>query len=511
MARWRFTWAWAGMTGEVLDVAPSFTETSDLYASLQGESSVRLVVRLRGISSVAAVVNSGVPLFTGTGELYHGDQLVMSGRWSEESEYGADDEPLTIVLSESWEDDGGLWPPLGEAPRSTPAVLADELAGRRPGTVTPRTWPTKVYPAGQGAGYPYVIGSPGTSLLPGSPAPVVADGSVTAINVMVHAGPMRGTVTLWGTEKTADAATGTGVPSLISQSVTVSTSSDLLGCTCSVVAFNSAAVGYPGWSNGGGNYFVSFNGTASGAPSGAGAVALSALEVATPRVDIGAARAVAPLLDRYRLDGYVDDRVEPLQWLARQLVPILPVALVRGPFGATLTPWPWLDSATDAAYHLREGAGFARASGVTCSTKGAPSLVRVMYGWCPSTGSYTGEVPAGAADTLQGRIAATLLPRSGGTRTIETRLVWDAATASRIARDRISALALPRRTIAYQCDPGLYGAGGRWELRAGLPLLLTDEGLRLSRAPAVVRRIERAGDRMRVDLDLRDDGMHPAG
>jgi hypothetical protein len=57
----------------------------------------------------------------------------------------------------------------------------------------------------------------------------------------------------------------------------------------------------------------------------------------------------------------------------------------------------------------------------------------------------------------------------------------------------------------------VYGAGGRWELRVGMPIMLTDADLHLARVPAFVRRIERAGDRMRVDLDLRDDGMHPLG
>jgi hypothetical protein len=42
-------------------------------------------------------------------------------------------------------------------------------------------------------------------------------------------------------------------------------------------------------------------------------------------------------------------------------------------------------------------------------------------------------------------------------------------------------------------------------------LLLTDTGLRLARVPAFVRRIERSGVALRVDLDLRDDVLRPLG
>jgi hypothetical protein len=511
-ARWRLVWTWAGFTGEATDIAPDFTQTADLYGAVQSASSVTIAFVPRGIRSVATVVNGGIPLYTGTGDLYLGDVLVISGRWSAESEYGVDGDPIVIVLSESWEDDGALWPPLGELPRAGADAALDQLAGTRPGIVSLRTWPLKLQQSGQGAGYPFVIGSPGTSVYPGSPAPVIADGSVTAIAVMAHAGPTSGTATLWGPTRTVDHAAENVGSEMIAKSVTLSMSTDGLGCEVASTAFNAGAATYPGWSATGASYYFSWDGTATGHASGAGDVLVSVLESSGARVDMGAARACRPALNRYRLDGYADDRVPALEWAQRQLVPILPIALVPGPLGLTPVLWPWLDQAEDARFHLQEGPGFVRgANRVGYSQSSGVSAVRISYGWCPSDGVYVSERTAAARDTLRGRVAASLLQAQGATQQVETRLVWDHATAERIADDRLARAAVPRRTVGYQCDPSVYGAGGRWELRVGMPITLTDAGLHLARVPAFVRRIERAGDRMRVDIDLRDDGMHPLG
>jgi len=509
--RWRFVWSWAGVTGEATDVAPSFTQSADLYGEVDTESSVRIAFRLRGVRSVAAVVNGGIPLYTGTGDLYLGDVLVMSGRWAAESEYGADDEPIEVVLSERWDDDGALWPPLGELPRTTAAAASDQLAGVRPGIVSSRTWPLKVHASGAGAGYPLVIGKPGSSAFPGAPAPVKADASVTAISVIAHAAPTTGTVLLWGPARTVDATSSDVGSGLVSASVNLSTSTDSLGCSVSSVAFNATAAGLPGWSASGASYFTSWSGTAAGISEGAGDVLLAALGSTAARVDVGSVQACRTALNRYELAGYADDRVSAITWAQRQLRPILPMALVPGPGGLTATLWPWLDQAEDHRYDLVEGPGFARASRVTCSHAGGASAIRVTYGWCPSEGLCVHERTASAVDSPRARGAASLLGSTGSVQTVETRLVWDHVTAERIASDRLAIGSVPRRTVAYLCNPGVYGSGGRLELRVGLPLLLTDTGLRLARVPAFVRRIERSGDELRVDIDLRDDVLRPLG
>lgn len=502
---WRLVWRWAGVTGEAV-VSPDFAQRSDLYSPGGDDTSVTVRFVPRQIRSVAAIVNSGIPLYTGTGDLYYGDVLVVSGRWSTESSYGADGEPIEAVISESWEDDGGAWPPLGGLRRAGADVVGEDVAGLRPGIVSRRTWPLTVYAAGQGDGYPVIIGQPGTDQIPGAPAPVIADASVTAISVMVHAGPLpSGDVLLWGPQRSGDA------DAMISVAVTPAATTDTLGCVVSRASFNSGAVGYPGWSSTGARYYTSWTGAASGLPSGGGDLLVAALEASALRVDVGAARAMAGVLNRYRLDGFVNDLVGPAEWAKRSLGAILPMTLTQGPRGLTPVLWPWLDSVTDSRWHLHEGPGFSRASAATYSGGGGASLVRVLHSYCPSTGEYTGETSASSRDTLRGRVAASLLAGRGRLQTVETRLIWDAATAERVARDRLLVGGTPRRTIAYQCDPGLYGAGGRFELRVGLPFTLTDDGLRLSRVPAVVRRIERSGSRMRVDVDLRDDGLRAAG
>jgi len=502
--RWRMVWTWAGVTGEAY-VSPDFAQRSDLYSPGGDDTSVTVRFVPRQIRSVAAVVNGGIPLYTGSADLYYGDVLVTSGRWSTESSYGRDGDPIEVVITESWEDDGAAWPPLGGLRRPGADVIGDEVAGLRPGIVSRRTWPLSVYAAGQGEGYPVIFGTPGTSTIPGAPAPVIADASATSIGVMVHAGALTGDLLLWGPQRSSDA------DAMISVSVTPSSTSDTLGCVVSQVSFNSGAVGYPGWSSTGARYYTSWTGTARGLPSGGGDLLVAALESSALRCDVDAARAMRGVLNRYRLDGFSNDLVGPAEWAKRQLGAILPFTLTQGPRGLTPVLWPWLDSVTDSRWHLHEGPGFVGGPTVTYTGGGGASLVRVLHSYCPATGEYTGEASASSRDQLRGRVAASLLGGRGRLQTVETRLIWDVATAERVARDRLLVGGTPRRTIAYQCDPGVYGAGGRFELRVGLPFILTDDRLSLSRAPAVVRRIERAGERMRVDVDLRDDGLRPAG
>lgn len=505
--RWRLTWTWAGVSGSISDVAPDFTRRADLYGGASGVLSVGLRVQLRGIRSVAATVAAGVPLYTGTADLYLGDELVVSGRWSADSTYGADGEPLSLVLEEALDSDTGVWPPIGDAPTLGTDRLIDGALGIRPGIVTSRTWPV-ISPSSQGAGYPVVIGTPGTSDLPGAPAPVISDGSATAISVMAHAGPAAGTVTVWGPTRVADDAGGTTAPTLTSYTATLSTATDRLGCVVVGDTFSSTAVGKPGWSPGGASYYTSWDGTASGLPSGAGDLLALALERSSLRVDVGSVRSARPLLNRYVLAGYVDDRVPPLEWVQAVLLPILPASLTPGPAGLELAIWPWLDTPDAVALRLRADVGFSRASAVGYTSRSAPGAVRVLGAWCPSEGRCMREATASARDLLAARTASAG-PR-GGLESVETRIVWDAATLARVARDRLLAAAV-RRTVAYQCDPTIYGPGGRLALRIGMPILLTDDAIRLSGAAAVIRSIEHSGSAMRVQVDLRDDGMHATG
>ena len=82
--------------------------------------------------------------------------------------------------------------------------------------------------------------------------------------------------------------------------------------------------------------------------------------------------------------------------------------------------------------------------------------------------------------------------------TIESKSIWNSATAQRFLNYRINRNALPRRQVIYLAPHDLY-----W-LRAGMAVTITDAQLGITKHRAVIRSISRAQNPFQISIDLID-------
>jgi len=512
---WRLVWEWGGYRGTAEDIDPQWSEVAELYGGGTSRRQVTVTLWPRGLS-VAAVVEAGAHPMGGYGTLYLGERIVIAGRWIR-PEYGADGEPLTITISESDADDRGVWPPVGmearagwgqaaQASRARRLALGDEY---RAGFIDETAWPACL-PTSIGIAYPIVIGSPGTETAPAVPAPVVVAPTAPAVTVevCVSGAAASGSVLVFGTDASAP---GAGVtPAIIAGTAPVSMTgaTDGYGVQVTVASFASGTTGSGG--NGldfsdGATYYTAWT-DAAGLPGGAGDLIAMIATASSARLDIGAFGASASFLNRYRFDGYFDDRVSPLALIRAQFLPLLPVSLVSGPDGLGPVVWPWVDGGHHPTMHLVERPDFVRASRVGYAGEGLTSVV-MSFGYDASQSLYTRRAVISPDVSAHARSITSMIGDSSGVTEIESRMVWSEASAARMIGDRVRELAAPRRVVSYMADPAVYGPGGARELRIGMAVDLTDDGLRLARRAACVSAVERSARSLRVTLTLRDDAV----
>ena len=503
VAAWRFVWEWGGARGEALDVDPQWTESARLYEGGASRRQVEVSFHPRGLS-VAALVEAGNHPHAGMGSLYLGDRLVISGRWVEAS-YDIDGEPLTVMISESPDDDRGLWPPIGLESRIGWDRLSQVDRARRfseggaylaTGKIDTTAWPLANSSA-IGQGYPIVIGSPGSSTAPAVPAYATstAGGQVW---LAVSGARASGSVRVWGID-----SGGGPTPTMIagSSTSTLEAATDGYGSSITRTSIDYAALGLD-YSDG--TVMATAWESAAGLPSGAGELLQLIARSSSARLDLGSFGGCASFLDRYRFDGYFDQKAPALALIRAQFAPLLPVSIVSGADGAGIVIWPWIDGAHHAVAHLIEGPSFARASRVTY--RGEPlSSVLFSYGYDIARSSYSRRATITPDASAHARHAMMAAGEAGELVEIESRMVWDEASAARMIKDRVTQLAMPRREVSYIADAARYGSGADRELQIGMAIDLTDDGLRFTRRAAVVSGIERSATSLRITCTLRDD------
>jgi hypothetical protein len=504
-AAWRLVWEWAGSRGEATDINPQWTEVARLYDGGASRRQVEVSFRPRGLS-VAALVEAGAHPHSGRGSLYLGDRLIIASRWVEAS-YDIDGEPLTVTLSESPDDDRGLWPPIGLESRIGWDRLSQVDRARRfseggaylaTGKIDATAWPSANSSA-IGQGYPIVVGSPGSTTAPAVPAYGIAAAGA-AVALLVSGARASGSVRVWGIDNTSGAT-----PTMVAAASTSALSADTdgYGTSVTLTSINHASEGLD-YSDG--SVMATSWESAAGLPAGAGSLLQMIASASTARLDVGSFGGCASFLDRYRFDGYFDQRTPALGLIGAQFLPLLPASIVTGADGAGLVIWPWIDGAHHAVAHLVEGPGFARASRVTY--RGEPlSSVVFSYGYDIARSAYTRRKVITPDASAHARHAMMTAGESADLVEIESRLVWDDASASRMLSDRMTQLAMPRRELSFIADAARYGSGGDRELQIGMAVDLTDTGLRLSRRAAVVSAIERSATSLRITCTLRDDAL----
>lgn len=534
MPRFDLDWSWAGRTGTITGVDCRWQARG--YALIgRNIDSVRSVTVDTVLPLDVGPLATKYGLKSGWGRILCEGRLVLSGRMV--VAYGMPrngSTPVELVIADDDRGDTGAWPPGAWAPPER--TDDDPFTVDTTSYVTDLQHPNRYYPGGRGiAGLypvattttklrsdlpefqgipepsegqtlPYVIGAPGTSVSPGSPAYYFGEGTVVRLIVAGHRVAAQ-RVTIWGPRVSATDALNSEA-SVVVHHATLSGGGEY----AFVYMYGADSPEGGGVGNGvhdGGNvedapqkrYWCSWT-DGEATPGGAGDVLLSLARSSSVRFDYDALHVAAPTLNRYRLAGYLDSTVTPSEWLRQAILPLLPMAIVGGVGGLSPLLAEWLSGERAPAIPIGPEQGFVLADLVRERTGDRASAVSLEYGFRPDTSAYSLTVDASSATT------GITTDGLDGVTSMQTRFVWDGATAFLMAADMLRVRAARSRTLRYTVeDVGRYGPGGTMELREGRTVEVTDAGLSLSRARGVITEIEIDPQGMVVAVDLRDDVM----
>lgn len=466
------TWRFASETIEVADGAASQTYTAGIgglrvrreaeplsVSPAPATASVELVWP----ESVAALVALGHDLSAATAELalhrvglgLEWRDVYVSGRVVE-PEYdevlnpdGSRHSIVTLTVEEApWDD---------RAQHPGPEAV-----------VSLATWLTHLA-SEAGRAYPTVWGTPGVYLsssgstltCPGSPALVVEYSTLgaTADKLLIAGHRVAASsVLLYYADSTAFGGWST-------VSVAVTHETDGLGRVCATLDLSaqSAAV------TGAGSYWVAWNAGGGllseidGQPiTTMGHLVEWWLSRSTGRIDRARLTGTRPLLDRWRVSGYSDEQVGPWDYVADNLLPLVPVSVSIGPGGLYLIPWRWDAGVAQAQVTLTEGPGLVHVGRVAYQQPPWERCNRRLIRWALDADSneYLRQTSLGPSpdtddpDAIGSIIVETSASRLGvlAGDDIETDVLPDRDSAAltllwRAARDGAS-----RRRVTFDCD-----------------------------------------------------------
>ncbi len=403
----------------------------------------------------------------------------------------------------------------------TPAMVADEV-----------TWPVRVglvLAANViGAFYPIVIGAPGTvaNVTDGRPA---TDGLLVEFRspppndhrLMIAGHRVQATTVL-----VSDYNEPLGP---VSNLIAVEEMQDLVGRTISYADLSVFAMGggdveqnrayYVAWSapDGGGGLVSPVSNTLL---RGAGDVILWLFQTWTDvRFDAARFSAVRETLNSYKIDTFVNDPIDPIEWLNSQIIPLLPIAPYQGEDGLYFyLRRPTVDRWDNVARLDADLGQIQRDSAVTMASDQIVNEVTVLFQPDRSTGRFRARVIISADDGARGedeleaglvevdsRVQGSYLAKLSRQEyerqpiEIEAPAVWDEATAVRIGHDTIAEQALPRRFVDYTGEIDLEA------FEVGNPIILNDTAVELLNVVAVILDMTIGGPEVTLHLELIDD------
>lgn len=321
-----------------LDFGDSWEDSLDLFTVSPSERAISITLSLAGLVDVPARIADGHVLAAATARLaiYVEDsgvsQTLLDGD-VRQVEYGATDEPVTMTIEER---------PL-LAPGLLPDPLQRLLAPAEFDNLSPRVL---------GQFYPIIFGYPGGEGGWGSPA-LQHDAWLGGTGSMVVAGNecTPGTVLVVNGSDDSTQSRTVNIERDNNQASVLRTAIDVTDPTLTAT---SDAPYYLRWTRG----------NAGGVPSrrdpstpmrGAGEIMRWLLDRSGARVDQGRMAILEQQLDAYRLDAALvpgPTRISPLEWVERQLVPILPISARVSSDGLYYVLWKWGATATDVVAKL---------------------------------------------------------------------------------------------------------------------------------------------------------------
>jgi hypothetical protein len=400
------------------------------------------------------------------GDDYDARQVVIRGRVDAPS-YGAIGEPVSFNIEADW---------LRNA-QQIPAASQ---------TIDAAIWPDLDANA-EGETYPIIIGAPGRQGFAGAPVYVI-DASGPVLGLIAGHRCTASTVTLlrvWN-----------GGSNSSTQTVAVNTGADSSGNVYSWVTIGGTYAD-------GDSFFALFNGsggglrnpytnTGAGYITGAGDLLRFMLHKSGVKVDDGRCAAACAMLNFYQLDGFIGERVDVLEWIKSELLPLLPCSLHAGPDGLYPVVWRWDAQAADVKASLEAGVDVHRDGLVDYVTSEVYNEItlkyrhNVRYNKLKKSVTVTGDLKQKTGGFLWRTSYAVSSQSRYGVKSfeLETELVSSRATAGRIVNWMARAYAFQHRTIQYSAPVKMAWLG------VGDVVALTDQDLSFTNQIVLIQAIE---------------------
>lgn len=240
---------------------------------------------------------------------------------------------------------------------------------------------------------------------------------------------------------------------------------------------------------------------------GAGDVLEAVLNFSSMKIDRPRIAAVKSLLNRFKIDAVIEAGVKPWDWIRANLLPILPVSVLKGPDGVYFVVWRYDATSADAVGHIDADvdAAIEVSETIKYDTSKILNSFSLKYALSLRTGNYYGAATLGAkydADTPGAGVSYHCEasqrryrdPDGGPNSGIyieesESPVIYDDDTANAVLAWRALAFAFAKRTIELLVPE----ADWAW-LERGNVVLVSVSWLYLSRQLALVEEIESGDD-----------------
>lgn len=197
---------------------------------------------------------------------------------------------------------------------------------------------------------------------------------------------------------------------------------------------------------------------------GGGDLIRYALSKTGMEVDWSAWGSVSDLLNQYKFAGYVNDpTVTSWDWLNQNILPLMPVSVVSGPYGLRPVIYLQYFQGTKIHFttHILEGSDFQRVSALEAanSLDEIFNVIELRYAK-DGSGSYMSYYSIGydldyETVTIDRDGYAKLSQERYGVRrnVIESDYIYDTGTAGRVARYLLRSSCLVKRRLQYRAAP----------------------------------------------------------
>lgn len=485
----------------------SLTESFDFFNASPPLRSISLALKVE--DDVSALIAKGYRLDASQCRVLDEDDVIQLTGLCQNPVWGYPEEPIRFTVREVPFDTGSVFP----GPYDVQQVLIDTEATREARFnsaieqiktnpyVAPSTYDISVVASKDlGTIPPIIIGHPGALevsnvnlIWEGSPAIYIdqTPGSEALLACCHHVSPKSGDLWVNGPKVSGRRVWVT---------VSYSPSQDLSGRDITLVDISATPPGVFDLTATSDDWYLAFIGTGDvqvlGLPSQGGELIKAFLNQCFGlRLDENRLGEVISYLNAYSFDGYINEEVNPWEYLQEQVLSLLPVSAVSGPDGLYLAPW-FPDA--EPVDQFIEGREVSIDGQMRYEKMKVINHLVLNYQYQDDSQTFRQVIEVNGTNNAYAELSQQMFGIQS--KVIETPIVSDESTAQLIANWMIRAYSFPPRRLSLRVDSARYKPRRVGDVvEVNLPSLSVNQR-------GIICEIERTGRPvMRADVLLFDD------